>query len=141
LIEAESILPGVDEYLREAGRLGLRIGLASSSSRDWVVGHLGRLGLDGSCHFVRCWDDVELAKPAPDLYLAVLDDLQVAAPEAIALEDSPNGVAAAKAAGLWCVAVPNELTAELDLSSADLRLSSLAEMPLQQLLAHFNGQP
>jgi HAD superfamily hydrolase (TIGR01509 family) len=141
LVEAESILPGVDDYLREAGRLGLRIGLASSSSREWVLGHLGRLGLDGKCDCIRCWDDVERAKPAPDLYLAVLENLHVAPREAIALEDSPNGVAAAKAAGLWCVAVPNELTVELDLSLADLQLSSLAEMPLRQLLANFNGQP
>jgi HAD superfamily hydrolase (TIGR01509 family) len=141
LVEAEAILPGVEDYLREAARSGLRIGLASSSSRDWVLGHLGRLSLDGKCDCIRCWGDVERAKPAPDLYLAVLESLEVAPQEAIALEDSPNGVAAAKAAGVWCVAVPNKLTSGLDLSLADLQLSSLAEMPLQQLLANFNGQP
>jgi beta-phosphoglucomutase-like phosphatase (HAD superfamily) len=53
----------------------------------------------------------------------------------VALEDSPNGVLAAKRAGLACVAVPNTLTARLDLSAADLRLVSLAELPLPELLA------
>jgi HAD superfamily hydrolase (TIGR01509 family) len=134
LIEAESILPGIEDYLREARRLGLKLGLASSSSREWVTGHLSRLGLDAGWHCIRCWGDVERAKPAPDLYVAVLESLEVEANEAIAFEDSPNGIHAAKEAGLFCVAVPNPLTAGLDLSQADLQLGSLAEMPLPQLL-------
>ena len=135
LVEAESVLAGVGDYLAEARRLGLRLGVASSSSRPWVAGHLRRLGLDAHWDCIRCWGDVERAKPAPDLYLAVLAALDVAPHEAMALEDSPNGVAAAKRAGLFCVAVPNPLTARLDLGLADLRLGSLAEMPLSELLA------
>ena len=56
------------------------------------------------------------------------------ASEAVAIEDSPNGVAAAKAAGIVCVAVPNSVTAGLDLSRADLVVESLSELPLEQLL-------
>jgi beta-phosphoglucomutase-like phosphatase (HAD superfamily) len=73
-------------------------------------------------------------KPEPDLYLAALDCLGVAAGEAVAIEDSPNGISAAKRAGLRCVAVPNRLTASLDLTGADLRLNSLAETTLPELL-------
>lgn len=135
MIEAEAILPGVEEYLTQAGELGLRLGVASSSSRDWVEGHLGRLGLDGPWDCMFCWDDVERAKPEPDLYLAALGALGVTEREAIAFEDSPNGVAAACAAGVYCVAVPNRLTRELDLSRADVTLSSLTELPLSELLA------
>jgi beta-phosphoglucomutase-like phosphatase (HAD superfamily) len=69
------------------------------------------------------------------LYLAALAALGLDAGEAIALEDSPNGIAAAKAAGLFCVAIPNAMTRDLDISAADLRLASLAEMPLAELLA------
>jgi beta-phosphoglucomutase-like phosphatase (HAD superfamily) len=52
----------------------------------------------------------------------------------VALEDSPNGIAAAKRAGLFCVAVPNPLTRQLSLAHADLLIDSLAELPLQHLL-------
>ena len=54
---------------------------------------------------------------------------------AVAVEDSPNGIAAAKAAGLHCVTVPNPLTAFLDLSAADLRLGSLADCSLAEAVA------
>ena len=69
-------------------------------------------------------------KPAPDTYLAACAALEVDPSRALALEDSPNGIAAAKAAGLHCITVPNPLTAALDLSSADLRLDSLAACSL-----------
>ena len=59
------------------------------------------------------------------------------ADEAIAFEDSPNGVSAAKAAGLACVAVPNPITATLALDEADLVLESLADVPLPELLERF----
>ena len=61
--------------------------------------------------------------------------LGVAPKDAVAFEDSANGIAAAKDAGLLCVAVPNALTAGMDLSRADLRLSSLADTPLESVLA------
>ena len=74
------------------------------------------------------------AKPAPDLYIAVLECLGVSASEAVAIEDSPNGVIAAKQAGIRCVAIPNNITASLDLSHADLVLRSLSELTLPELL-------
>lgn len=139
LVQAERILPGIEDYLADARRLGLKLAVASSSRRDWVDGHLQRLGLDDGWDCIRCWGDVEHAKPAPDLYLAVLESLDIDAGEAVAFEDSPNGITAAKEAGLFCVAVPNLLTGELDLSRADIRLRSLAEMPLVELLATVEG--
>jgi beta-phosphoglucomutase-like phosphatase (HAD superfamily) len=100
-----------------------------------VLGHLERLGIHGHWDAVRCREDVARTKPAPDLYRSAVDALGVAPHEAVAFEDSTNGIAAAKDAGLWCVAVPNALTAAMDLSRADVRLGSLAETPLQELLA------
>ena len=139
LIAARTVLPGVREYIAEAQRLGLTLGVASSSSRRWVDGHLRRLGLREAFAIVRCSDDVPRVKPDPALYLAVLASAGVAPGEAVALEDSPNGVLAAKRAGLTCVAVPNPLTARLNLDAADLRLASLAEMPLSALLARLRA--
>jgi len=73
-------------------------------------------------------------KPDPALYQAALTALGVRPEEAIALEDSPHGIAAAKRAGLFCVAVPNLLTRQLPLDHADLQIPSLAALPLPDLL-------
>ena len=134
LIEALDVMEGVRDMVADAKRLGLGLAVASSSSREWVLGHLERLGIRQHWDAVRCRDDVERVKPAPDLYRAAVEALGVAPDEAVAFEDAPNGVAAAKAAGLWCVAVPNALTRDLDLSHADLRLASLADEPLEWIL-------
>jgi HAD superfamily hydrolase (TIGR01509 family) len=135
MILAQEVLPGVVRHLEEARAMGLKLGVASSSTSDWVRGHLARLGILESFDCMRCRDDVPNAKPEPDLYLAVLECLGVRASEAIAIEDSPNGVLAAKRAGLRCVAIPNSITAGLDLGQADLLLGSLAELTLPQLLS------
>jgi len=68
------------------------------------------------------------------VYRRALAAIEVVPDEAIAFEDSSNGIAAAKAAGLFCIAVPNPLTAPLDFSAADLRLASLADLPLAEAL-------
>jgi HAD superfamily hydrolase (TIGR01509 family) len=139
LILAEQVLPGILQHIDAASSLGLKLGVASSSTRDWVSGHLERLGILGRFDCVRCRDDVANAKPAPDLYIAVLDCLGVSPSEAVAIEDSPNGVIAAKQAGMLCVAIPNTITARLDLSHADLVLRSLSEVTLSDLLARLEG--
>ena len=135
LVEAEQLRPGVAEYLADAERLGLRKAIVSSSEREWIDRHLRRLErLYGWEAIVTADGDRTRAKPSPTLYLEALDLLDLDASEAIALEDSPNGVRAAKAAGLWCVGVPNPVTAGLGLEQADLVLDSLASMPLAELL-------
>ncbi len=88
LVEAQSPLPGVEAYLKDARRLGLRIGLASSSPHIWVDNHLARLGILDYFDTIQCFEDVTHTKPDPELYLAVLNALQVRGDEAIALEDS-----------------------------------------------------
>jgi HAD superfamily hydrolase (TIGR01509 family) len=134
MILAQQVLPGILQHIDAARSMGLKLGVASSSTRDWVSGHLDRLGILGEFDCVRCRDDVANAKPAPDLYIAVLDCLGVGASEAVAIEDSPNGVIAAKRAGMRCVAIPNTITARLDLSPADIVLRSLSEVTLPELL-------
>jgi beta-phosphoglucomutase-like phosphatase (HAD superfamily) len=113
----------------------LKIGLASSSPCEWVEGHLERLGLRPYFESIIASDDVVLTKPDPALYTSACAALGVEPGRAVALEDSPNGALAAKRAGLHCVAVPNELTKFLPFPAVDLRLDSLAEMSLDDLLA------
>ena len=138
LSDLEQLRPGVEEYFVEAERLGLRTAVVSSSWDSWIERHLGRLGrLEGLDAVVAANGDTERAKPRPDLYVEALDRLGLEPAEAIAFEDSPNGVQAAKAAGLVCVAVPNPITATLALDEADLVLASLADVPLRELLERF----
>jgi HAD superfamily hydrolase (TIGR01509 family) len=134
LIQAEEILPGVADLIEQALKRNLRLGIASSSERAWVVGHLVRLGLSDCFETIRCSDDVKRTKPAADLYSAVLAAWGVAPREAFALEDSPHGVSAAKAAGMFCIAVPNEMTKNLAFDHADLVLPSLAGTSMEELL-------
>jgi HAD superfamily hydrolase (TIGR01509 family) len=125
MVLAQPVLPGVAALAEAARAAGLQLGVASSSTSQWVKGHLARLGLLDRFDCVRCRDDVANVKPAPDLYLAVAACLGVKPEESVAIEDSPNGIASAKAAGMWCVAVPNGITGSLDLSHADAVLTTL----------------
>lgn len=140
LIETMKALPGVEQYLQDAQRSGLKIGLASNSSRDWVEGHLTRLNLLSYFESLSTGDRVAHSKPAPDLYLAALKALEIRAEEAIALEDSPHGVRAAQAAGIFCVAVPNQLTKLLSLDHADMQLTAMADLPLSDLLVEVEAK-
>jgi HAD superfamily hydrolase (TIGR01509 family) len=140
LIEAEELRPGIEEYFAAARRHDLKRAIVSSSSRRWVDMHLERLEEAVGWHAICTADgDPVRAKPSPTLYLEALGELDVGPGEAVAFEDSPNGVLAAKAAGLYCVAVPNEVTRELGLedAGADLVLDSLADLPPEDLLARF----
>ena len=136
LIHSLEPLPGVLDYLTQAKRLGLRLAIASSSPRSWVEPHARRIGVFPFFDEVITREDVGpgRTKPNPDLFLMALDRLQVPGEAAIVFEDSPNGIRAARRAGIFVVAVPNELTSTLSLEEADLILSSLSDMPLPILL-------
>ncbi len=136
LMQSETVLPGVQQILTEARVLGLGLAIASNSPRDWVTGYLGPTGLESCFDRLWCGDDVTRVKPDPQLYLCALGSLGCAPAEAIAFEDSRTGIAAAKAAGLYCVAVPNRLTVHANLDQADLKIDSLAELSLEQLVSN-----
>ena len=130
----QQLLPGVIDYLVTARQLGLKTAVASSSTRTWVMDHLNRFGIGGHFDAIVCREDVKRTKPDPDLYSTALQRLGARPDEAIAFEDSTNGIHAAKAAGLFCVVVPNLLTVDLDLTEADLRLLTLEAMPLREVI-------
>ncbi len=133
LIAEQAVRPGVVALLDEARSLALPVGVASSSPRDWVEGHLEQRGLLERFSVVVTSDDVERTKPAPDLYRAALAALGAGPERAVALEDSAHGCTAAVTAGLFCVAVPNPVTQDQDFSHADLVVSSLADIGLARL--------
>ena len=134
LLARQPVRPGVLDYIAAGRRRGMAIGVASSSPRSWVVGHLTRLGIVDRFDAICTAEDVAVVKPDPALYLLALGELHSRADQSIAFEDSPNGILSAKRADLFCVAVPNPLTSSLALDLADVRLTSLADVPLQDLL-------
>src|SRR5262249_47205311 len=109
------LLPGVAQWLDDIRARGLRCAIASCSERGWIEPHLERLEVAPHCEVLvtrerPAWGSPP--KPAPDLYLRACDALGVTPAATLAVEDSHNGVLAAKAAGLHCLAVPNRLTAQ-----------------------------
>jgi sugar-phosphatase len=118
-------MPGVAAAVELCTRLGLSLAIASSSPPLLIDAVCDRLGLGGIG--VRCSAaDEANGKPAPDVYLAAARRLGVTPASCVAVEDSPNGIAAAKAAGMRCVAVPDPLlAADPGYQRADLVLPSL----------------
>jgi HAD superfamily hydrolase (TIGR01509 family) len=139
LLAREVARPGVIDWIDVAVGRGFGLAIASSSEREWVEHHLRRLGLRDHFAHLACYGTGLAPKPAPDTYLDACALLGVAPADAIAVEDSPHGVTAARAAGLRVVAVPNAVTAQMDLSAADLVITSLAECSLADVLARFDA--
>ncbi len=135
LLAEQQARPGVEDWLGEAEAAGMAVAIASSSEAEWVVPLLERIGLHARFACVVTTEGSLRAKPSPDTYLEACARLGVEPAAALAVEDSPHGIAAAKAAGLRCVAVPHELTETLDLAAADLRLASLADCSLAEAIA------
>ena len=126
---------GVLDYLKEARKLGLPVGLATSSPLSWVRRFFDVHGLDPYFDILATSDDVEKVKPDPALYRLAAQRLGVEPGRALAFEDSVNGAKAAHGAGVPCVIVPNPVTAGLTFENYTYRLGSFTEMPLPQLLA------
>ena len=128
-------LPGVTTLLSDAVAGGLVLAVASNSSRGHVDGHLRRLGLRDHFRALACRGEAPSPKPEPDLYRLAVNHLGVRPSEAVAFEDSQTGALAAHRAGLKVVAVPGPCTAHHDFKLATLRLGSLAETRLAEMLA------
>ncbi len=138
MIAAEPARRGVVTLLKEAKSAGVRMAIASSSQHWWVDSHLTRLGLNQYFEHVVCADDAPRSKPFPDLYLRAVSRLRVGTAEVIAFEDSPTGIAAAKAAGLFVIAVPNSSTCHLDLTAANVRFETLDGVGMGRLAEIFH---
>src|SRR5690625_6869358 len=113
--------PGVINYLQDAKKLNLKIGLASSSTYSWVAGHLQKLNLIDYFECIKTSDDVEKVKPDPSLYLKATKCLGLDPEECIAFEDSVNGSLAAIQAGMKCVVVTNPLTESMTFTDVDYK--------------------
>lgn len=134
-------LPGIEQLLDELHAESIPVAIASSSRRLWIDGHLGNLGWQHRFPVIQTRDMVGAPKPSPASYLAACAELGVRADEAVALEDSPHGIEAAKAAGMFCVACPNPITRHYDVSSADLIVESMVDLNVDRLRTLVESEP
>jgi HAD superfamily hydrolase (TIGR01509 family) len=134
LHEELDLADGLREWLEEAAGMGLRLAVASSSPLDWLTSHLRRAGVLDSFEVLAGGDEVGRHKPAPDVYQLALDRLTLSCAAAVAVEDTAHGVAAAHAAGLRCIAIPNPFVAPERVRHADLVLSSASQLRLADAL-------
>lgn len=137
LIVSQPLLPGVLTFLAAAQKRGLPMAIASSSSRSWVEGYLEQFGIRKHFSAVCTADDASKVKPDPELFLLAARKISVHPNEAIVFEDSPNGIKAAKAAGMVCIAIPNEFTRTLDLSDADKIVNSFEELEINDIFYRY----
>lgn len=129
MIDATPLRPGVEEMLRRAQEADVALAIASSSPLEWVTDHLTSRGLFDVFSAFANGDMVAHAKPWPDVFLLAAEKLDVDPAGCLVIEDSLNGLTAAKAAGMRCVVVPNPMTVGSDFSEADLVLDSLTDFP------------
>ncbi len=135
IMQQRVLRPGVVDYLNAAQQLGLRIGVASSSHLAWVHRFMDKFGITEYFSCIRTADFVQKVKPDPELYLQALAALELKPEETIGFEDSPNGALAAHTAGLHVVIVPNSMTEGLTFGPHKLRLNSMAEKSLEEVIA------
>lgn len=128
MLEGETLMPGVEDFIKKAYANNIPLAVASSSPRTWVTGLLETHHLTHYFQRIVCSDEVQKVKPDPALYQIAARDLGIASSEGLAFEDSLNGLKAAKAAGLYCYAIPNAITSHLDLSAADKVCKSFLEL-------------
>jgi len=141
MLAHEGLRPGVTAWLDACTERGLATAVSSSSTRQWVAGHLRHHGLTRRFRLLSCFGTGLPPKPAPDLYSAACRALGVAPFEAVALEDSPNGVAAAKEAGMHVISVANPVTDGMDLGHADHAITTLADQSLADAFHHMDLLP
>lgn len=134
LHERLGLCDGIEAWLTQAREAGLQCAIASSSPAHWVTGLLNGIERTDDFGVIATGDEVPAVKPAPDVYLLALERLELDPARAVAVEDTPHGVAAAKAAGLPCIAIPNPFVSPTRFADADLVLPTAAAVTLPDAL-------
>lgn len=136
MLAEQPIRAGVVDWITAVEERGLALGIASSSPTEWVDSNLRERGLREHFTVLSCADPGTPGKPDPAVYLQACDALGVAAERAVAIEDSPNGVRGARAAGLRCIAAPGPITVAANFDHATVRVDSLGDIDPADWLHH-----
>lgn len=140
MLRHEAIMrPGVVQLLESARRLNIPCAVASSATVGTIELVVEVLGIRKYFQCLNSGDQVPHGKPAPDVFLLAAERLSVAPQHCLVIEDTFNGIKAAKAAGMYCIAIPCDATMHQDHSAADLNLSSLEQVDLSEMVAVAGG--
>ncbi len=123
------VRPGVRRFMQEAGELGLKRAICTTSNEKAAIAMLETLLRDIVFDLVLAGDVVSEKKPDPEIYTQALSRLGLSPEEAFAVEDSRNGVLSAKDAGLHVVVTTNEYTEQEDISAGDIIVTCLGDSP------------
>ncbi len=134
-LQDQPLRPGIESLLDDAEKTRMPAAIASSSTSGWVETWLDHHGIRDRFGPICGRDHVERVKPAPDLFLLAAERLGADPAACLVFEDSPNGVLAARAAGMPCVAVPNPVTCHLEMPEAELQVESLGGLRLDEILS------
>jgi HAD superfamily hydrolase (TIGR01509 family) len=127
-------MPGLLDLLDALEAAGIPKGIGTSSSRALVDALLPLFDLEPRFQFILSAEDIVHGKPHPEIYLKAADRLRLTPSEVLVLEDSENGCRAAAAAGTLAVAVPGEHSCKQDFSAAAMRINTLADPRLYDVL-------
>ncbi|MCH3942402.1 MAG: HAD family phosphatase [Atopobiaceae bacterium] len=127
-------MPGVVDFVGGLRERGIATGLVSTTRSSYILFALNNLGMASLFDTIVCGDMVERHKPDPLCYERSLANLGISARDAIAFEDSPTGIAAAKAAGLYVVGFEGSVI-EQDTSAADTTLGSFVGASIERVLS------
>lgn len=126
------VKPGVPEILEWLKGSGYKVGLASSTRSESVLSHLKQAEMEDYFSIVVTGDMIEHSKPRPDIYLLACSRLGVEPEQAYAIEDSPNGVRSAHAAGMWTIMVPDMIAPNEEMR----RLSRVILKDMTEVMAY-----
>ncbi len=130
------LIPTAIDFIKMVSRNGYKIAIASSSPQELINLVVNRLELAGYFSAIVSGDKVSRGKPYPDIYLLTARELKVDNKRCLVLEDSPNGVKAAKNAGMKCIGITTNASKE-ELKEADLSINSFADLTIAKMMALF----
>lgn len=129
------LLPGVRTLIEDLQQHGVQLVVASSASKATIARVFNRFGLGPYFTHIVSGEDFERSKPDPAIFLRAAELAETPVSECIVIEDSANGVAAAKAAGIYCIGYASEHSAGQDLKLADRVIQHFSELTAVEIQA------
>jgi len=126
VLEIKHVIDVIEDFKNK----NYRLAVASSSPKKEIIRNLTELGINNYFEFMVSGEEVEQSKPSPDIFLKTAELLEVSPEKCIVIEDTTNGVKAAKSAGMYCIGFKNPDYPEQDLELADQIVSNLMNITI-----------
>ena len=134
------LMDNIIELLDDLKNSNLKLALGSSSPKKLINEVIENFNIKNYFKIVRSGENVREGKPAPDLFLKIAEELDIKPKKIVVIEDSHNGVKAAKKAGMNCIGFVNENSGNQDLSIADFIIDDFSQLSKDKLKNFDNTQ-